>query len=190
MKKHYVLFFLALIAAFIPAAAAATYVVDIDDVSRVELDIDGTPVTGLKNGSNSIDMGSAKYLRVTAKKGVVFTDVTLIDTYNNNEEISWLNRVETADGLQYIDLHTNFPEDETFRIRTSGAEDVRTATLTVTVDDPSLVRLVRAHSDEPVELVAGKDNIVRFDPATETPMTLTPTGEKPLYRVTLNNKEI
>lgn len=82
MKKHYVLFILALIAAFIPAAAAATatYVVDIDDVSRVELDIDGTPVTGLKNGSNSIDMGSAKYLRVTAKKGVVFTDVTLIDT--------------------------------------------------------------------------------------------------------------
>ena len=67
MKKHYVLFFLALIAAFIPAAAD-TYVVDIDDVSRVELDIDGTPVTGLKNGSNSIDMGSAKYLRVTAKK--------------------------------------------------------------------------------------------------------------------------
>lgn len=190
MKKHYVLFFLALIAAFIPAAAAATYVVDIDDVSRVELDIDGTPVTGLKNGSNSIDMGSAKYLRVTARKGVVFTDVTLIDTYNDNEEISWLNRVETADGLQYIDLHTNFPEDETFRIRTSGAEDVRTATLSVTVDDPSLVRLVRAHSDEPVELVAGKDNIVRFDPATETPMTLTPTGEKPLYRVTLNNKEI
>ena len=63
---HYVLFFLALIAAFIPAAAD-TYVVDIDDVSRVELDIDGTPVTGLKNGSNSIDMGSAKYLRVTAK---------------------------------------------------------------------------------------------------------------------------
>lgn len=49
MKKHYVLFFLALIAAFIPAAAD-TYVVDIDDVSRVELDIDGTPVTGLKNG--------------------------------------------------------------------------------------------------------------------------------------------
>ena len=86
MKKHYVLFFLALIAAFIPAAAD-TYVVDIDDVSRVELDIDGTPVTGLKNGSNSIDMGSAKYLRVTAKKGVVFTDVTLIDTYNDNEEI-------------------------------------------------------------------------------------------------------
>lgn len=34
MKKHYVLFFLALIAAFIPAAAD-TYVVDIDDVSRV-----------------------------------------------------------------------------------------------------------------------------------------------------------
>lgn len=67
MKKHYVLFFLALIAAFIPAAADP-YVVDIDDVSRVELDIDGTPVTGLKNGSNSIDMGSAKYLRVTAKK--------------------------------------------------------------------------------------------------------------------------
>ena len=67
---------------------------------------------------------------------------------------------------------------------------MRTATLTVTVDDPSMVKLVRAHSDEPVELVAGKDNIIRFDPATETPMTLTPTGEKPLYRITLNNKEI
>ena len=74
MKKHYVLFFLALIAAFIPAAAD-TYVVDIDDVSRVELDIDGTPVTGLKNGSNSIDMGSAKYLRVTAKRGCVVIKV-------------------------------------------------------------------------------------------------------------------
>lgn len=49
MKKHYVLFFLALIAAFIPAAAD-TYVVDIDDVSRVELDIDGIPSQVSKTG--------------------------------------------------------------------------------------------------------------------------------------------
>ena len=81
MKKFLLLTLLALVSAILPPlASAAIYNVDIDDVTRVELDIDGTPVANLVNGVNAIDMGSSRYLRVMANEGVVFTEVTLVDS--------------------------------------------------------------------------------------------------------------
>lgn len=188
--KKILLLLLAVVSMALPQAAdAAVYNVDIDDVSRVDLDIDGVAVANLVNGVNAVEMGSSRYLRVMAKEGVVFTEVTLVDSYSN-EEISWMNRIDVEGGRQYVDLSSSFPEDESFRIRTSGASDVRTAACTVTVDDPSKVRLVRKNSDEPVGLKAGEAAVVKFDPANENELILTPEGDKPLYKVMRNDVEI
>jgi hypothetical protein len=190
MKKFLLLTLLALVSAILPPlASAAIYNVDIDDVTRVELDIDGTPVANLVNGVNAIDMGSSRYLRVMANEGVVFTEVTLVDSYFN-EETSWMDRIDIEGGRQYIDLSTSFPEDESFRIRTSGASDLRTASCTVTVDDPSRVRLVRKNSDEAIALQAGAATAVKFDPTNENELILTPEGDKPLYKVMRNDEEV
>lgn len=190
MKKFLLKLLVPLLAALAPAMAdGAVYRVDIDDVTRVELDIFDTPVTNLHNGLNEIEMGTANSLRVKAVEGVVFTEVTLIDSYYN-EETSWLGRVDLVDGRQYVDLHSSFPEDESFRIRTSGATDVRTASCTVTVDDPTRIKLVRKNSDEAIELQPGVATTVKFDPKGENELILTPAGDKPLYSVKLNGEPV
>ena len=188
MKNFYFLSLLFLTAFFLPAVAGAEtpLKVDIDDVSRVDVDVDGTVQTNLKNGVNEF-VGS--YIRVIAKEGISFTEVTLIDNYYK-EETSWMNRVDVINGRQYVDLHSNFPEDEEFRIRTSGAADVRTATCMVTVDDPSRVKLMRKSTESEIELVGGVATAVKFDPNNENEFILTPTDDKPLYKVLHNDVEV
>ncbi|MDE6278097.1 MAG: hypothetical protein K2M06_08320 [Muribaculaceae bacterium] len=191
MKKLLLLTILALIGLVSPATmnASKIYTVDIDDVSRVDVDIDEVIVNNLQNGENKIEMGSARYLRVKAKDGVVFTEITFIDNYDGTES-SWLDRVQMDGSRQYIDLYSSFPEDEAFRIRTSSATDVRTASCAVTVDDPSMVKLLRKNSEDAIELEAGKATIVKFDPNNENEFILTPTGEKPLYKVVCDGTEV
>ncbi|MDE6206335.1 MAG: hypothetical protein K2M55_00830 [Muribaculaceae bacterium] len=165
---------------------AANYRVDIDDVSRVTLYVGDTEYTDAVNGLNNIDMGGERYLRVKTNDGILFTEVTFVDEWYN-EETSWLDRVATfEDGTQYIDLYSTFPEDEMFRIRTSGATEARSASFTLTVDDPSAIVLQR--KAQPVELTAG-ENTVKFDPTTEATIDIL-TVSKPLYSVTHNGTPV
>ena len=71
---------------------AANYRVDIDDASRVTLYVGDTEYTDAVNGLNNIDMGGERYLRVKTNDGILFTEVTFVDEWYN-EETSWLDRV-------------------------------------------------------------------------------------------------
>ncbi len=167
-------------------ANAAIYKVDIDNVNNVTVDINGTEVTGLQNGLNEIDMNGERYLTVTAKEGVMFSEVTLVDSYDNSEYDILYQVYPNANGLFYIDLSSSFPEDESFRIRTASAAEARTATFTVTIDDPSKAKITR--KDVEIELTAG-ENAIKFDPATESKIEIVPTG-KPFYSITHNGTAI
>ncbi len=167
--------------------SAEEYTVDIDNVDNVVLDIDDVPVTGLINGVNKVETGTSQYLRVSTKPGVVFTEVTLIDTYYN-EENDWLNQVCTYDdGRQYVDLHSTFPDDESFRIRTQTSADARTASYTVTIDDPAKAALLVL--GQPVSLSAG-ENVVKFNPAAESKVEIQPLEYTSIYSLTLNGQEV
>lgn len=187
MAKSLHRFLAAFVLAFVPfVAAAAEYEVDIDAADRVDIDINGTLVQGLHDGVNIIDTGSEMYIRVITKAGVVFTDVTKIDNYFE-EEIDMLNRVETAaDGRQFVDLSTYYPEDETFRIRTASSGDARSASCTITIDDPAKAIVTR--KGVPLELTAGL-NTVPFDPASESLIEIV-SVDRPLYNVTHNGNTI
>lgn len=164
---------------------AAPLRVDIDTPANVVVDVDGTVATDVVSGMNEFD---GRYVRVIANAGVSFTEVTFVDTYYNETD-SWLSRVSLVDGLQYVDLHSSFPEDEYFIIRTASSSDVRSAELTVNCDDPLAVELYRGSSEELVSLQQGT-TVVKFDPATESAFYLVPTGNKPPYKVMLNDTEL
>lgn len=185
MKKLYSLFLLLIVAI---SSFAATYRVDIDDVSRVKLYIDlGTPLENIKNGLNDIDMGGSHYLRVVAEPGVIITEATKIDEFYH-EEIDIMSQIGLENGQQYIDLNSSFPEDEWFRIRTGASSDTRTASCTVTVDLPERVALSRKSTGTAIELQKG-ENTVKFDPNAEAELYLEPVG-KPLFKVTHNGTEL
>lgn len=183
MKKNLLTLLLLVLGTTLLHAAALR--VDIDTPSNVVVDVDGTVATDVVSGMNQFD---GRYVRVIANAGVSFTEVTFVDEYYNETD-SWLSRVSLVDGLQYIDLHSSFPEDEYFIIRTASSSDVRSAELTVNCDDAQAVELYRGSTDELVGLENGA-NVVKFDPATESSFYLVPTGNKPPYKVTLNGTDL
>lgn len=185
MKKYFYLVLALLLLS--PMVAMAQLRVDIDNIDNVEFDLyDVTPSYTYEDGKYVVDMAGETNLRVIAKKDVLFTEVTLVDEYFQ-EETSWSDYVDVLpDGRFYIDIRSSFPEDEWFRIRTAGSTDARSATCTVNVDDPSRVLLKRKGVE--VELQKGA-NPIKFDPATENEIEIEPVG-KPLYRVTKGDFEI
>ncbi len=185
MKKY--LFTLLALVAFLPFAATAQLRVDVDNIDNVEFDLNGTaPSFSLEDGKYLIEMNGERNLRIIAKKDVLFTEVTMVDDWYQ-EENDWSNRVDIlADGRYCVDLYSSFPEDEWFRIRTSASTDARSAACTVNIDEPSRVLLKR--KGEVVDLVPGA-NTVKFDRNTEAEIEIEPVG-KPLYRVTKGDTEI
>lgn len=183
MQKTFLQILFASMLLLIPCLAQAKeYRVDIDDASRVEayIKLGGDP-SPLVNGMNTIDMGSESYLRIIAKPGVLITEATKVDDYYDEESPI---PVQTENGVNYVDFSLSFPEDEWVRIRTSASADARSASCTVTIDNPAAVVLSRKATESVIELAAG-ENTVKFDPANEPELLLVPAG-KPLYSVLLN----
>lgn len=147
------------------------------------LDIDGKVVKDLKDGVNTIDMGDARYLRVTTVSAdISFTEVTLIDSYYE-EESDWFYKVEVMDdGRQFVDLSCSFPEDESFRIRTAATSDARSATCTINVDNIDKVEVTRMGVK--LDLINGS-NDVKFNPETESKIEIYAV-DRPLYAVSHN----
>ena len=85
LKKLSTLFAFAAMTLGAMTANAQTYKVDIDNVDNVIVDINNTEVTGLQNGLNEIEMNGELYLRIIAKENIIFTEVTEIDAYYNEE---------------------------------------------------------------------------------------------------------
>ena len=72
-------------------------------------------------------------------------------------------------------------------IKTATLDEMRTASCTVTVDDPSKVTLRLSRTFTTVQLKSG-ENEVKFIPGTESTFTISPQSqETPLYKVTHNS---
>lgn len=184
MIKKLLPFFLVLIAVF--PLGAVEYRFTVDNVDNVDFDVNDQLVTPVADGDMyKIDMGSEKYLRVIAKPGILFTSVSVEDTYSSTTNDLTHQISNLGDGRYYIDLYMSFPEDEIFHIKTSGASDARFASCTVNIDDPSRVKFTRG--GEVIDLTAGA-NAVKFDPANESVIEIEPVG-KPLYKVSRGNEE-
>ena len=87
---------------------------------------------------------------------------------------------------------TAYPEiqDEEYTLALTNLDDFRTAQFTLNVDDPSLVYAVLGGYFTTLDLKEGA-NIVKFDPAKETFITLSPvTYDIPLYSVKIDGTEV
>lgn len=188
MKKLLLKIFALLTFAMIsPEVIAQVYRLDVDHASNVTVDIDGTVYDGIKDGLNEIEMGGALYLRVIANEGVLFTEVTVVNDFAK-EETDIAYQVESLpDGRRYIDFHASFPEDEWFRVRTQSATEARSASFTVSIDDPSKAQLML--KDVPVALTVG-DNVIEFEPASESVYEVVPQEYTSIYSLTLNGVEV
>ncbi len=87
---------------------------------------------------------------------------------------------------------TAYPDmqDEVFTLILTNLDEFRTSQFTVNVDDPSLVNAVLGGYYTTLDLQAG-ENVVKFDPAFETFLTISPVAYNiPLYSVKVNGTEV
>ena len=175
MKKLYSIFMMAVMAMAMSFTAKAdiTVTLKVDDATRLtayctyydasyntqQVDLDLTQFTGEQGGTFTI-IGDYGYLYVNATEGKTIT-------YAMNETT---NSSASTGSSTYFYIGAYAGAAQTISVKSADKEASRTASCTVNVDDASKVNM--AYSDGSyVELVNG-ENIVKFNPETETQFQL------------------
>ena len=175
MKKIY-LFLIMLLSVIAPQAADAfSITLNVDDASRLNVFLNG--YQDVVNGDNVFEVKDGDYLSITTQN-----NAGLVSVMNGDKEVK-LN--------SYSSFNLKLTESEyagaKLMIKTATLDEMRTASCTVTVDDPSKVTLRLSRTFTTVQLKSG-ENEVKFIPGTESTFTISPQSqETPLYKVTHNS---
>ena len=175
MKKFY-LFLIMLLSVIAPQAADAfSITLNVDDASRINVFLNG--YKDVVNGDNVFEVNDGDYLSVT--------------TQNNAGLVSVMNGDKAVKLDSYSSFKLKLTESEyagaKLMIKTATLDEMRTASCTVTVDDPSKVTLRLSRTFTTVQLKSG-ENEVKFIPGTESTFTISPQSyNTPLYKVTRNS---
>lgn len=175
MKKFY-LFLIMLLSVVAPQAADAfSITLNVDDASRINVFLNG--YKDVVNGDNVFEVKDGDYLSIT--------------TQNNAGLVSVMNGDKAVKLDSYSSFNLKLTESEyagaKLMIKTATLDEMRTASCTVTVDDPSKVTLRLSRTFTTVQLKSG-ENEVKFIPGTESTFTISPQSyDTPLYKVTHNS---
>lgn len=175
MKKFY-LFLIMLLSVIAPQAADAfSITLNVDDASRINVFLNG--YQDVVNGDNVFEVKDGDYLSIT--------------TQNNAGLVSVMNGDKAVKLDSYSSFKLKLTESEyagaKLMIKTATLDEMRTASCTVTVDDPSKVTLRLSRTFTTVQLKSG-ENEVKFIPGTESTFTISPQSyNTPLYKVTRNS---
>lgn len=174
--------FLLLILASLLGCAMAMAVdvrLDIDDASRVKVLINDDPAPSVVTGLNTYSVSPGTYVRVQAVAGC-----TLVSVTETNDGWESEMPIHAEDGVQFCDIMVYSDYGDVYVVKTASTSDTRTAVCTIDVDDAAKVKVVRVSDDAVVSLSNGS-NEYKFDPRTETQLSIVPV-DKPLYSVTLD----
>lgn len=139
----------------------------------------GTPVTGtLEVGENSFDVSSYTTITFTGIEPYEITGVT--NSSGTPESV--------YGGMWYKTVYTN-DENQVYTIAVKNIDEARTASCTLTVDDPSKVSAQYGGTNKNLTLTAGTQT-VKFDPVNETSLYLSANSSVPFYKVTVDGATV
>ncbi len=179
MRKLYY-FLLTMVLGLVSMAAKAddiTVTVNVDDASHVKVytyayDANYNPVETEHTFTDNVctlTVPSYSNIKIKTAAGYLFKKVE----NNGIEEPYSVNKTEY--GI-YPSANT------TINIETVSEDELYTASFKLNVDDPYAVRVAMAGTYREISLVAG-ENIVKYNPQTETSVQIGSNGSKPLYQV-------
>lgn len=163
------------------SASAFDARIHVDNASRITLSVGDEVKTGIVDGLNTFDVSAGTTITIEAVDGYIIESV-------KETNGSWSDDMPV---LNHKTCYLNFYSDygDVYYVYTAASGDVRTAKATVNVDDASKVSLTLSGTETVVPLVDG-ENTVSFDPATDKDFIIKPTGEKPLYSISVDGKDI
>lgn len=179
MKKLFTL--LAICLAVSLKALAFDAHINIDDVSRVGLEVNYKEYADIHNGLNDIPVQMGDVVRVYAREGCLLQSVVCTDDRGNNYD-------EFVVQNQYCELRFYSDYGDVYTVTSATTGDARTASYTITVDRPDMVDVVLLPNDTKLELSQGA-NTLKFDPTIEKQIKITSQG-RALYKVAVDGTDI
>ncbi len=179
MKKIYSFLSVMVLSLFaISANAQRTVIINVDDPERVDIRVNYTSVEGLVAGDNEVEIPQYGSFYAYAKSGCALESVRCTTTGTNYH----IDNMTQA----YVYVDASVEGDLKYEVKSNTLEALRTATMTVNVDDASQVSAVLSTTNERVNLVNG-ENTVKFIPGVESPIMIAhSTYGKVLYQVSVN----
>ena len=183
MKKIYSFLSVMVLSLFaISANAQRTVIINVDDPERVDIRVNYTSVEGIVAGDNAVEIPQYGSFYAYAKTGAVLESVRCTTT-GTNYHID--NMVQA-----YVYVDPSVEGDLKYEVKSNTLEALRTATMTVNVDDASQVSAVLSTTNERVNLVNG-ENTVKFIPGVESPISIAHANYGYiLYQVLLNGEKV
>lgn len=189
MKKIYSFFAVALIALFsFSANATISVTVNLDNANAVTVTTSGAnygdpevevPVqTGDNVFSSEDDTAYIRY-NIIPKDGYAITSI--VD--ENGTALSGF-----YGGTAYVYLYSYYSGKHWY-VSTINLEEARTASFTMTVDDPTLVTATLSGTKSRLDVQEGPTTY-KFDPNVENVLTLFSQGDKNIYSLTKNDEPI
>lgn len=179
MKKIYSFLSVMVLSLFaISANAQRTVIINVDDPERVDIRVNYTSVEGIVAGDNEVEIPQYGSFYAYAKSGCALESVRCTTTGTNYH----IDNMTQA----YVYVDASVEGDLKYEVKSNTLEALRTATMTVNVDDASQVSAVLSTTNERVNLVNG-ENTVKFIPGVESPIMIAhSTYGKVLYQVSVN----
>ncbi len=181
MKKLYAFLTAALACVGAFNANAYKVTVQVDNPAAVQATMGSQTVT-FTDGVAEIEFTGYNYLDLQTVSPYVFD--TVYTKYASSDD--WYSGYIGSPTYYSIYL-SEYADGDQYKFTTASLEDLRTASVTLNVDDPSAIEFQYSWSNEkftPTE----QHTVVKYVPGKETPFNITSKDGNPLYKVTLNGQ--
>lgn len=182
MFFYFISFLFALLSAVSASAqGAVTFTINLDDAAAVEVLKNYSEPVDVVTGDNDISLELYDVLMVSAADGYAILSIT--DAAGEPESVS--------ENLWYVANYGNAGtlQGKVFTVRTLNLEATRTASFTMTVDDPTKVVAQFGGTSANVELERGTQTY-KYNPEVETTLYLSSNTERNLYAVRVNGEAV
>lgn len=151
-------------------------IINVDDASRVGIQVNYAEQE-VAVGANEFTVPQYTFVRVYAKTGALIQNV--------KDETSGYDAMSRI-GTEY----TTYPyADVTYTVTSVSEDAIYTKSFTVNVDNPAGVEAMLSTSYRSLSLVQG-ENTVKYNPETETSLSIRKGYGKPLYKVTKDGADV
>ena len=183
MKKIYSFLSVMVLSLFaISANAQRTVIINVDDPERVDIRVNYTSVEGLVAGDNAVEIPQYGSFYAYAKTGAGLESGRCTTTGTDYH----IDNMTQA----YVYVDPSVEGDLKYVVKSNTLEALRTATVTINVDDASQVSAMLNTTGQRLSLVNG-DNTVNFIPGVESPISIAHANYGyVLYQVLLNEEEV
>lgn len=182
MKKLYATLLAGLLSAGAFDASAYQVTVEVDNPAAVTGSVNGKPVT-FTDGVAVVDYTEYTYLDLETVTPYVFD--SLMQNYGDDE---WYSGYLDSPTYYSISM-SEYSDGYIYKFTTANIDEMRTASVTLNVDEPSAIKLQLSWSNE-IIVPTEKVTTVKYVPGKETPMYIASVSGNPLYKVTLNGEDV